>query len=304
MATAAKRKRTDEPVGELDFSKPWKMSDVVLLVEGQRFHVHRNVLALWSPVFEKMFTSNFSEKKKGEIRLPGKGAASVKSLLLMIYPPSKEEVTSENWNGILELAHEYQINSIVNKCEEFLKETLSRNDEIDVISTLILAQNFKLESLRERCIVSSMDLTLKEIQDHELFDEIEMENYIEVLDINIRLKQFRKENSPSKETLQGIQKRGFKKLDEIAKVLLKHISHKNSMESRDLNAVAKDDGVEAFLLALKLDNRPHSCPDMDNIVCPSMGAVSHLLKQLKGLFQSITEGNVNPDKTETAYMDT
>ena len=40
-----------------DFSQPWKFSDVVLVVEDKKLHVHRALLALCSPVFEKMFTS-------------------------------------------------------------------------------------------------------------------------------------------------------------------------------------------------------------------------------------------------------
>lgn len=55
-----------------DFSQPWKFSDVVLVVEEQNFHVHRAILAFWSPVFEKMFTSEFEEKGKNEIPLPHK----------------------------------------------------------------------------------------------------------------------------------------------------------------------------------------------------------------------------------------
>ena len=58
-----------------DFSEPWKFSDVVLVVEDQRFHVHRSVLAFWSPVFDRMFMSEFKEKSNDEIPLPGKKAS-------------------------------------------------------------------------------------------------------------------------------------------------------------------------------------------------------------------------------------
>ena len=51
----------------IDFSAPWKFSDVVLVVEGQKFHVHQVILSLWSRVFEKMFTSEFREKSENEI---------------------------------------------------------------------------------------------------------------------------------------------------------------------------------------------------------------------------------------------
>ena len=61
-----------------DFTRPWMLSDVVLIVEGQKFHVHRTTLAMWSPVFEKMFTSFI-------IPLPGKKAHEIKELLLIIY---------------------------------------------------------------------------------------------------------------------------------------------------------------------------------------------------------------------------
>lgn len=60
------------------FSEPWKFSDIVLVVEDQRFYVHRNILALWSPVFEKMFTAAFQEKTKDEIPLSGKKANEIK----------------------------------------------------------------------------------------------------------------------------------------------------------------------------------------------------------------------------------
>ena len=36
--------------GSLDFSKPWELSDVLLVVEEERFHVHRCILGMWSEV--------------------------------------------------------------------------------------------------------------------------------------------------------------------------------------------------------------------------------------------------------------
>ena len=51
----------DAPAYPTDFVEPWTFSDVVLVVEDQKFHVHRSILAIWSPVFKKMFTSEFKE---------------------------------------------------------------------------------------------------------------------------------------------------------------------------------------------------------------------------------------------------
>jgi len=76
----ASTKSTDNPP---DFSVPWKCSDVILVVESQKFHVHRYTLAMWSPVFEKMFTSEFKEKNSFEISLQGKKASEIRELLLV-----------------------------------------------------------------------------------------------------------------------------------------------------------------------------------------------------------------------------
>ena len=65
-------------VASPDFSQPWKLSDLVLVVEEERFHVHRAMLAFWSSVFEKMFTSEFQEKDANEVALPGRKASEIK----------------------------------------------------------------------------------------------------------------------------------------------------------------------------------------------------------------------------------
>ena len=68
-----------------DFSQPRHFSDVVLSAEGTKFHVHRSTLSMWSPVFEKMFTSEFVERDAREITLPGKKADEIEVLLKIMY---------------------------------------------------------------------------------------------------------------------------------------------------------------------------------------------------------------------------
>ena len=68
-----------------DFSSPWHFSDVVLVVEGTKFYVHKSTLSMWSPVFEKMFTSPFAERSANEIPLPGKRQNEIEVLLRLIY---------------------------------------------------------------------------------------------------------------------------------------------------------------------------------------------------------------------------
>ena len=63
-----------------DFLQPWKFSDIVLMVEKEKVHVHRTVHVPCSPVFERMFTSEFLEKDKNEIPLPVKKSNEIKKL--------------------------------------------------------------------------------------------------------------------------------------------------------------------------------------------------------------------------------
>ena len=79
-----------------DFSQPWLLSDVVLVVEEKKFHVHRSMLAVWSPVFAKMFTTQFREENADEIPLPAKKADEISEMLAVIYPTFEREVDENN----------------------------------------------------------------------------------------------------------------------------------------------------------------------------------------------------------------
>ena len=169
--------QADAPAYPTDFLEPWKLSDVVLVVEDQKFHVHRSFLAVWSPVFEKMFTSEFKEKNNDEIPLPGKKASQIKQLLCMLYPSSEEkQVTEENCYFLLELAHEYQIESIVEKCQSFMVFMVKEKMEDDVLAMLIYGQKYQLKTLISACIDGARRLSLKELKRHK--EEIKPDNYL------------------------------------------------------------------------------------------------------------------------------
>jgi hypothetical protein len=88
---------------QFDFTKPTPFYDIILNVEDKKLYCNRAFLAIWSPVFETMFKSNFRERDSMEINLPGKSFDDIKELLAVIYPPNRP-VVATNVQRLLELA--------------------------------------------------------------------------------------------------------------------------------------------------------------------------------------------------------
>ncbi|XP_046546694.1 BTB and MATH domain-containing protein 38-like [Haliotis rubra] len=108
-------------------------------------------LAAASDVFDKMFNGNFKEQQKPEVPLPGKRYADIVDMLLCIYPSELRPVTKATVDKMLELADEYQIESLKRKCEDFML-SICGNDKTpkgDVTHALYLADKYSLPNLLE-----------------------------------------------------------------------------------------------------------------------------------------------------------
>lgn len=162
------QKKGSEP----DFTEPWHMSDVVMNVEDKKFHVHKATLSMWSPVFEKMFTAGYAEKNNGEVSLPGKKAAEIKEMLLVIYPTSKA-VTEENCYFLLSLAKEYQMEQLTERCEQYLSQR--EKTPFQAIDFLVIAHSFKMMELERQCVEIAKHMSLSELRKHEKYSKIEPE---------------------------------------------------------------------------------------------------------------------------------
>ena len=167
-----------------DFSVPWKCSDVVLVVERQKFHVHRYTLAMWSPVFEKMFTSAFKEKNSDEIPLPDKQASEIRELLLVIYPTKSgkawKTVTNQNCYFLLKLANEYQMEDIRKRCEDVLVDLVSKKPGNTFLDDLSFAQLYKLKKLLGTIVNRARQLNLSEFKSHEMYAKMDPRIYKQI----------------------------------------------------------------------------------------------------------------------------
>ena len=202
----------------LDVSKPWQFSDVVLAVEGDRFHVHRNILGMWSPVFTMMFAAGTANL----FPLPGKKSAEIKEMLLVIYPTSGKPIDQTNYAFLLDLATEYKMMKLTEKCENYLilrleKENtqfqLGQNpfalpkdlekeasqsqlqfhpfvpeeDFIDkCLELLNIGQNYRLDRLQSACIESAMRFEFQKLTTDTNYKNISVSNRERILEGMVR----------------------------------------------------------------------------------------------------------------------
>ena len=274
-------------VESLDFSQPWKLSDVVLVVEDERFHVHRAMLAFWSPVFEKMFTSEFQEKGKNEVPLPGKKASEIKEMLQLIYPSVTERaITEENCYFLVKLAHEYQMEAIVTRCEDFMVDKVKVKPKNSVVADLVFAQSYELEKLKLASLNQAQCLSLEELKKNEMCDQIQPDNLKDIMEGII--KRLQRELNEAKKLSQGRQKkinslkraigivksRCLSEVRNIAEYLVRHASSKHNY-----SYIGCTD-TDSYLRALKCDTNAHYCKCTASNVCHGLSKVSEYLDSI------------------------
>ncbi|CAH3174263.1 unnamed protein product, partial [Porites lobata] len=166
------------------FSEPWEDSDLILLVEDEKFHVHRLIMSMNSAVFKAMFKSQFKEATANEIPLPGKKANEILDLLKRVY--SKQfieepvEIIEENVEHLLKLSDEYQIKHIFDACINFV-ETHPKTKQ-NVMKLRKMATNYNLDRVRDECdnLLKNLKLTtLSEIVDLKGLDQETLQYFLE-----------------------------------------------------------------------------------------------------------------------------
>jgi len=128
------------------FDEPDPLSNVILVVEDAELHVHKEMLASWSPVFMAMFSSSFMEKEEGKVTMHGKSLQDVRLLLNCIYPPNTCTVNSDNVMNLLPLIEEYDISALKSKCVDVIARY---EPSLDVI---LIAHEYNMPDLLERSL--------------------------------------------------------------------------------------------------------------------------------------------------------
>ncbi|KAK7502168.1 hypothetical protein BaRGS_00006532 [Batillaria attramentaria] len=154
------------------FSAADPISDLALVVEGKKLHVHKMILATSSPVFKAMFFPESSTDCKGkdaatELPLPGKNYDDVVNFLLQLYPKYNitSRITDKNLEEVMALADEYQVDFVLDKCEEFIQLSLSEELTVDKkLKYLWLCVTHRRRKYRDSIVVYIIDENLKDLR--------------------------------------------------------------------------------------------------------------------------------------------
>ncbi|XP_060593575.1 uncharacterized protein LOC132748047 [Ruditapes philippinarum] len=114
----------EDEIPTFDFTKQSWKDDVTFVFDEKKLYASKSVLAIFSPVFETMFGSDFKEKVENEVVLPGKNADDFEEFLHCLYPKSNKRVTKHNVLVVLPLAHEYQVSTVMKECESTIRMNL------------------------------------------------------------------------------------------------------------------------------------------------------------------------------------
>ena len=105
--------------------------DIQLRVGRTTFPAHRSILALNSPHFRSMFTSDFVERNQSVVEIQNIDEDSFDSVLNYIYN-EQISITAENVEGLLTSASFLQLEMLKEDCLEFLKPHLSIENVISI----------------------------------------------------------------------------------------------------------------------------------------------------------------------------
>ena len=234
--------------------------------------------------------------------LPDKKASEVEELLLLLYPSVAEKlITDENCFFLLNLAHEYQLETIVRRCEDFMVENVKTKAKDCIIAELIFARKYELVRLKRATIEQAYNLSLEELKNDKMYDQIEEDDLMDIMEgIMLRqgkeLQEFKHQFQRNKRKILAINEQSntaLKQLEMIARQLVIHAG----LWNRDLN---NSDHLVSCLVVLSRDEGSDYCKTCDSARCCSLREVSEKLSSIKHSLERIMK-NVQPDK-ETLLM--
>lgn len=133
---------------------------------------------------ECLRTADFKEKTAQILPLPEKKASEIREMLLVIYPTSAKQIDDSNYHFLLNLAEEYMMKSLVEKCEQYLIKCLKwpRQSSLLCLDLLDIAQEYKLEKLQMACIDKARNLSFWKLKEDSMYSKMSLSNFQQIIE--------------------------------------------------------------------------------------------------------------------------
>ncbi|CAI5439818.1 unnamed protein product [Caenorhabditis angaria] len=162
-----------EDQGEHNYFSDDHLSNITFIFKEnevtQKLYANKTYLALHSPVFRAMFSSNFTEQNAEQIVLAD-NFDEFHELLHVIYP-TRKSITEENVESLIRLADKYRIAQVMLECERFLIES----QKVGVVRKLIISDDLGLAKLQDYVLQNLVQIeqltALRETEDYEKLSE-------------------------------------------------------------------------------------------------------------------------------------
>ncbi|GMT29749.1 hypothetical protein PFISCL1PPCAC_21046 [Pristionchus fissidentatus] len=163
-----------DKVKHMDFFSPSNISDVILIVEGEKLHVNKQILAHHSSFFETLFFGSFKESNQSEIKLEDVTVEDMVALLNVVY--SSDHLRLDTVESVLKLADRFDMKLVLSTVDNYL----IGEDRMDTLKQVFMADKYKLpftlDASLKRFTSRGMIRLLKEMEEFEsLSDAIKEE---------------------------------------------------------------------------------------------------------------------------------
>ncbi len=128
--------------GMADLWQEGQLCDVELVTEGTSISAHRIILAATVPYFRSMFLGEFKESKQSKVHLEGIESEALLRIINCVY----NNMLTLDGNivcDVLNAAHLFQMNNIVEICEKYMVKKLSNET---CFTYLKIFEKFNLEA--------------------------------------------------------------------------------------------------------------------------------------------------------------
>ncbi|KAL3848473.1 hypothetical protein ACJMK2_019327 [Sinanodonta woodiana] len=222
-----------------EFSKLYQNKefvDITLVVENKEFPCHMNVLAVSSPFFMAMFSSDMAESKQKKITLKEIDSLTMKLVLDYIYN-GQVSLSEDTVQHLLSASNRFQLLSLRSGCASFMMNHITVSNCIGVY---FFAKAHECDDLAKKAkeIINNQFATLCH---HQEFLSLPVDKLVEIIsddDINVTLEEIVFEAAI--DWLKKDQEKRKKHMDEVMKcVRFANISSYYFCDRIDNNPVLK-----------------------------------------------------------------